>query len=125
MLHFFLPNLKYSGLLRQFLRITAICFKISPMKKNTSIKIRRNLTSIVHWSHVAIAEVMESGDLAVDLTAGNGNDTLFLARMVGPTGTVVAFDIQPQALETARTLLEGAGVKTSLCLEGVQPGSPF
>lgn len=30
----------------------------------------------------------------VDATCGNGNDTLFLARIVGPSGTVYALDLQ-------------------------------
>ena len=47
------------------------------------------------------------GSLAIDATAGNGHDTLFLAHLVGPTGTVWAFDIQPEALrKTAARLVE-------------------
>lgn len=38
------------------------------------------------------------GPLAIDATAGNGHDTEFLARLVGPEGTVWAFDIQQEAL---------------------------
>jgi len=47
------------------------------------------------------------GTLAIDATAGNGHDTAFLARLVGPLGTVWAFDIQPLALiRTAARLKE-------------------
>lgn len=47
------------------------------------------------------------GSLAIDATTGNGHDTLFLAQLVGPTGTVWAFDIQPEALrKTAAKLVE-------------------
>ena len=49
------------------------------------------------------------GGAAADFTMGNGNDTLFLSRAVGETGTVYAFDIQPQALEHTRQRLEEAG----------------
>lgn len=53
----------------------------------------------------AVAQVLKAGDLAIDATAGNGHDTLFLARKVGPQGRVYAFDIQPQALKnTAQRL---------------------
>jgi predicted methyltransferase len=45
------------------------------------------------------------GDLAIDATAGNGCDTLFLARQVGAAGRVYAFDIQPAALAATRHLL--------------------
>ena len=41
-----------------------------------------------------IGTIVRSGDIAVDATAGNGHDTLFLAERVGPAGQVYAFDIQ-------------------------------
>ncbi len=37
--------------------------------------------------------------MLVDATAGCGNDTLFLCELTGARGEVMAFDIQPQALE--------------------------
>ena len=40
-----------------------------------------------------------------DFTMGNGHDTLFLSQLV-PQGKVYAFDIQPQALESTRKLLD-------------------
>ena len=52
-----------------------------------------------------IAERVQPGDTVVDATAGNGNDTLFLAELVGEEGKVVAFDIQQQALETTKDYL--------------------
>ena len=42
------------------------------------------------------------GDVAVDFTMGNGNDTLFLSRTVGESGRVYAFDIQEEALASTR-----------------------
>ena len=45
-----------------------------------------------------IMEHLKEGDVAVDFTMGNGNDTLFLSRAVGENGRVYAFDIQQQAL---------------------------
>ena len=56
-----------------------------------------------------IAEILRPGDRAIDATAGNGNDTLFLAGIVGSTGEVFAFDTQPQAIHrTAQRLKEAA-----------------
>lgn len=52
-----------------------------------------------------ITERVQPGDTVVDATAGNGNDTLFLAELVGEEGQVVAFDIQQQALETTKHYL--------------------
>lgn len=53
-----------------------------------------------------IMEHLQPGDVAVDFTMGNGNDTLFLSRAVGATGRVYAFDIQPAAIESTRARLE-------------------
>lgn len=50
------------------------------------------------------------GMRAVDATAGNGHDTEFLARGVGPEGRVFAYDVQAEALETTRRRLEAAGL---------------
>lgn len=47
---------------------------------------------------------------AVDATAGNGHDTLFLAEGVGEGGRVFAFDVQNAAIEATRTRLAGAGL---------------
>ena len=53
-----------------------------------------------------IMKHLKEGDTVVDFTMGNGNDTLFLSKAVGESGKVYAFDIQPQALESSRGLLE-------------------
>ena len=45
-----------------------------------------------------ILEHLGEGDVAVDFTMGNGNDTLFLSKTVGESGRVYAFDIQEEAL---------------------------
>lgn len=50
------------------------------------------------------------GDTVLDMTAGRGRDTLFLAQAVGPSGKVHAFDIQSAALAETRHLLEEEGV---------------
>lgn len=52
-----------------------------------------------------LAQVVTAGDCVIDATAGNGNETLYLANLVGETGCVYAFDIQQQALAaTAKKL---------------------
>lgn len=51
------------------------------------------------------------GGTAVDFTMGNGHDTLWLARAVGPAGKVYAFDIQQQALDSTARLLAENGVE--------------
>jgi SAM-dependent methyltransferase len=69
------------------------------------------LARMVSWSHRFLAEVLRPGDLALDLTAGTGRDTLFLFRCLGPRGRVVAFDIQREALLRTESLLAGAGAR--------------
>lgn len=41
---------------------------------------------------------------------GNGHDTCFLAELVGETGRVIAFDLQADAVERTRQLLERQGL---------------
>ncbi len=56
-------------------------------------------------SHDLIRKFVRQGDTVVDATAGNGNDTVFLAGLVGDNGKVYSFDIQEKAVfETERKL---------------------
>lgn len=66
-----------------------------------------SLTRIVPWSQQLACEVLQPGDLAVDLTAGKGRDTHALAKVVGSEGQVVAFDLQAAALVQTMELLQG------------------
>lgn len=61
---------------------------------------------ITEWCHHFIKNHVKEGEICVDATAGNGNDTLLLAELVGKTGKVYAFDIQEQALQKTRERLE-------------------
>ena len=63
----------------------------------------------VSFSHQLIRERLKPGDLAVDATAGNGHDTVFLASLTGPEGIVIAFDVQAEAITATRTALERSG----------------
>lgn len=55
--------------------------------------------SVLTMAHRWIAERVSAGELVIDATAGGGVDTLELAKLVGPRGTVLAFDIQQDALD--------------------------
>jgi 16S rRNA C1402 N4-methylase RsmH len=72
---------------------------------------------MVTLAHKFLAEVVSCGDLALDLTAGGGRDTLFLAQRTGAAGRVFAFDIQKEALDRTRSLLEEQGLRASLLAE--------
>lgn len=71
----------------------------------------RRLTDL---AHEAVGSVLRAGDLAVDATAGNGHDTLFLAAGVGPTGRVIAFDIQPAAIHATRERLRSSACEAQV-----------
>lgn len=77
----------------------------SKAKNDRSRGVIRNALGL---SHQYISQVMQPSDRAVDATAGNGGDTLFLAELCGPDGHVDAFDIQPAALERTREKLAAA-----------------
>ncbi len=65
---------------------------------------------ITEWCHHFIREHVKQGDLCMDATAGNGNDTVLLCELVGETGKVIAFDIQEQAVGNTKRRLEEHGV---------------
>ncbi|HEY6006935.1 MAG TPA: class I SAM-dependent methyltransferase [Geobacteraceae bacterium] len=69
-----------------------------------------HLRGVVPLSHFFLRERVKEGDRVVDATCGNGNDTLLLARLVGPAGRVWAFDLQEKAIEATRELLALHGV---------------
>ncbi|MBO7405592.1 MAG: methyltransferase, partial [Clostridia bacterium] len=56
-----------------------------------------------------ILDHLSEGDTAVDFTMGNGYDTVFLSKTVGPRGSVTAFDIQPDALLSTERNLRANG----------------
>ncbi len=60
----------------------------------------------VEFSHLLLRENISSGDTVVDATAGNGYDSKFLASLVGIEGEVYSFDIQKDAVNKSRKLLE-------------------
>lgn len=64
------------------------------------------LQGILNYAHHLLKESISPGDLVVDATCGNGNDTLFLAKLVGEKGKVLAFDIQEQAIKATESMLE-------------------
>lgn len=68
-----------------------------------------HLRGPVPLAHQMIGALLHDGDRAVDATCGNGNDTLLLARLVGPSGMVWGFDIQDEAITATDRKLTDAG----------------
>lgn len=69
-----------------------------------------NLARATDLAKIMIQGVLNEGDLVVDGTMGNGNDTLFLAQIVGPEGKVISFDIQDIAIENTKKLLKNSNM---------------
>ncbi|SHM91157.1 class I SAM-dependent methyltransferase [Gracilibacillus kekensis] len=69
------------------------------------------MKSIIAFSHQLLKDIIQNGDVVIDATCGNGNDTTFLSRLVGKTGKVYAFDIQKQAIEKTQVLLEKSNIE--------------
>ena len=61
---------------------------------------------ITEYVHHFLEEHITTGNICVDATMGNGNDTLKLCNLVGEQGKVYAFDIQKPALANTKNLLE-------------------
>ncbi len=80
------------------------------------------LRNSLYISHDYVSRVVKEGDVVVDATMGNGNDTLLLARLVGDGGRVYSFDIQQLALDATRRKLEDVGLahRVQLILDGHQ-----
>lgn len=73
-----------------------------------------NALTIVHDT---IKKYVKEGDICIDATAGRGHDTAFLAKIVGKGGSVTAFDIQQEALDSTAKLLQSQGLKATLILD--------
>ncbi len=79
-----------------------------------------------------VAGILQAGDFAIDATAGNGHDTIFLAKLVGVNGRVVSFDVQQAAIDrTAHRINEHGLTNVELILDSherigdyLQTGSP-
>lgn len=77
------------------------------------------LQNILPFAHCLLRKALPEGGNALDGTAGNGHDTLFLAQTAGIRGKVWAFDIQPQALSRTRCRLKEARYENvQLILDG-------
>jgi ubiquinone/menaquinone biosynthesis C-methylase UbiE len=74
------------------------------------------LTELVHQY---LDQHLTEGSLAIDATAGNGHDTLKMAKLVGDSGKVIGMDIQFAAIEaTSKRLADEALSHRCTLIEG-------
>lgn len=64
------------------------------------------LKGILNVAHDLLEDTIEKEETVIDATCGNGNDTLFLSNIAGKNGHVFAFDIQDQAIQNTKQLLQ-------------------
>ena len=60
-------------------------------------------------AHKFLREQVKKGALCIDATAGRGRDTVLLCELVGPSGRVLAFDIQESAVNATKARLRECG----------------
>ena len=64
------------------------------------------LRRFIHEPESIMGKFVSPGDTAVDIGCGLGYFSIALAELVGPTGQVVAFDVQAQMVERAQRRAE-------------------
>lgn len=64
--------------------------------------------------HKTIKEHIGEGSVCIDATAGRGYDTAYLCSLAGKSGRVIAFDVQREAIDSTRALLEERGLSAEL-----------
>lgn len=64
------------------------------------------LRRFIHRPEAILGEFVSPGDTAVDIGCGLGYFSIALAELVGPTGRVIALDVQAQMVERARQRAE-------------------
>ena len=78
---------------------------------NDKINIMTNLiTKTTEFAMFVTRDYIRPGDTVVDATCGTGRDTLALAEAVGENGSVIAFDIQDEALRLTGERIEKHGL---------------
>lgn len=61
------------------------------------------MKKVLEFAHQLLADVLTKDDLCIDMTVGNGNDTIFLAKIVKH---VYGFDIQKEAIMQTKQRLK-------------------
>jgi ubiquinone/menaquinone biosynthesis C-methylase UbiE len=80
------------------------------------------LRRLVHDPQALLGPLVRPGQVAVDVGCGIGYFTLPLATLVGPSGRVIAVDLQAAMLEGLRRRAVLAGVASRIQLHQATPG---
>lgn len=85
--------------------------------KNQNIPHGGRQLGVLDLAHRFLRSHVQPGDLCIDATAGRGFDTKLLCELTGETGRVLAFDIQPEAVDSTRALLAENGLAADVYLD--------
>lgn len=69
-------------------------------------------------AHAFLRQFVQIGNFCIDATAGKGRDTALLCQLVGESGRVIAFDIQPDAITQTTSLLASQNLRAEVVLDG-------
>jgi len=78
---------------------------------------------LVHNRERIFGSLVRQGMTALDIGCGAGYFTLGLARLVGPTGKVIAVDLQPQMLAMLERRAQRAGLQDRIARQACAPDS--
>lgn len=81
--------------------------------------LQKTLPPILTFTHTLASNRIQAGDTVIDATMGNGHDTLFLCRQLGPGGQVIAMDVQQAAINSTRALLNAEKVFEEFAEDGI------
>lgn len=76
----------------------------------------QKLSNSIQLAHCLLKDRLKEAKIIIDATAGNGNDTLFLAQNALKEAKLYAFDIQKQAILNTKELL----IKNNLTLTNIE-----
>nr|WP_106780543.1 class I SAM-dependent methyltransferase [Lysinibacillus timonensis] len=78
------------------------------------------LQRVLQFAKSLLSQSIDKGGIAIDATAGNGHDTLFLAELVGENGHVYSFDVQQDAVDSTISRLKESGLehRATVILDG-------
>ena len=74
------------------------------------------LDRILPFAKNLLRKAINTGDIVVDATVGNGYDTVSLAELVGDNGRVYGFDCQETAVQASKERLNNHGMAERVTL---------
>ncbi|KMK77783.1 class I SAM-dependent methyltransferase [Alkalihalobacillus pseudalcaliphilus] len=74
------------------------------------------IQGILPFARTLLTQTLEPGNIALDCTAGKGNDTVTLAQLVGEAGHVYSFDIQEEAIVMTEQKLKSLDLQERVTL---------